>query len=115
MASRKSCQKLASCLTEPISDGSKMDPLLTKAEPISNAGSMSVTAYLRREIITAQQQPGKGEEHVREAILQTPRSVKEGGGDTSGASAEIPQQVLVQVLVKQLCPCRPCRSAQEQR
>lgn len=114
MASRKSCQKLASCLTEPISDSSKMDPLLTKAEPISNAGSMSVTAYLRREIIAAQQQPGKEEEHVREAILQTPRSVK-GGGDTPGANAEIPQQVLVQVLVKQLCPCRPCRSTQEQR
>lgn len=74
--SLKSCQKLTSW---SMSDGSKMDPQLTKAEPICSAGSTSVTTYLRREIIAAQQQLGEEQEHVREVILQTPRSVKKDG------------------------------------
>ena len=42
------CQKLPLCLIEPMPDGSKMDPPLAKAEPISDDGSASVIAYLRR-------------------------------------------------------------------
>ena len=33
---------------EPVPAGSKTDPLLAKAEPISDAGSISVITYLRK-------------------------------------------------------------------
>ena len=49
MASARRCQKLPLCPTEPMSAGSKTDPLLAKAEPISDGGSTSVITYLRRE------------------------------------------------------------------
>jgi len=48
VASVGSCEKLPSCLIKPVPAGSKMNPLLTKAKPISNGGSASVTTYLRR-------------------------------------------------------------------
>ena len=41
VASVRSCQKLPLCLMEPMSAGYKIDPLPTKAEPISNGGSAS--------------------------------------------------------------------------
>ena len=41
-------QKLLPCRTEPVSAGSKMDLLLAKAEPISDAGGASVITYLRK-------------------------------------------------------------------
>jgi len=43
------CEKTleAAPLLEPVPAGSKMDPLLAKAEPISDIGSTSVTIYLR--------------------------------------------------------------------
>ena len=42
MASVRSCEKLPPCLIKPVLDGSKMDPLLPKAKPISDGGSASV-------------------------------------------------------------------------
>ena len=42
-------RKLPLCLTEPMPAGSKADPLLAKAEPISDGGSASGITYLRRE------------------------------------------------------------------
>ena len=48
MASVRSCQKLPLCPTEPMPAGSKTDPPLAKAEPISDGGSASVITYLRR-------------------------------------------------------------------
>ena len=46
------CEKMLeaapSCQTEPVPAGSKMDPLLAKAEPISDGGSASGITYLRR-------------------------------------------------------------------
>ena len=45
VASVRSCQKLPPCLTEPMPAGSKTDPLLAKAEPISNGGSTSGITY----------------------------------------------------------------------
>jgi len=48
VASVRSCHKLPPCLTEPVADGSKMDPPLAKSKPISNSGSASVITYLRR-------------------------------------------------------------------
>ena len=48
MASVRRHQKLPPCQTETETAGSKTDPLLAKAEPISNVGSASVTTYLRK-------------------------------------------------------------------
>jgi len=48
VASVRSCWKLPSCLIEPMPAGPKMDPLLTKAETISDGGNASVITYLRR-------------------------------------------------------------------
>jgi len=48
VASVRSCQKLPLCLIKPVPAGSKRDPPLAKAEPISNSGSASVRTYLRR-------------------------------------------------------------------
>jgi len=48
VASVRRYQKLPLHLTEPMTAGSKMDPLLTKVEPISDSGSTSVIPYLRR-------------------------------------------------------------------
>jgi len=44
----RSCQKLHLCPTETTPDGSKTDPLLAKAKPISDSGSASEIMYLRR-------------------------------------------------------------------
>jgi len=41
VASVRRCQKLPPCLIEPMPAGSKTDPLLAKAEPISDGGSTS--------------------------------------------------------------------------
>jgi len=49
VASGRSCEKLPPCLIKPVPASSKMDPPLTKAKPISDGGSASVTTYLRRE------------------------------------------------------------------
>ena len=48
VASVRSCWKLAPCLMESMPAGSKTDPVLAKAKPISNGGSASVITYLRR-------------------------------------------------------------------
>lgn len=42
------CEKLPPCPTEPVSDSSKMNMLLAKAEPIGNGGNASVVKHLRR-------------------------------------------------------------------
>jgi len=48
VASVRSCKKLPACLIKPVLAGSKMDPLLAKAKPISDGGSTPVITYLRR-------------------------------------------------------------------
>jgi len=48
VASVGSHEKLPPCPIELAGTGSKADPLLVKAKPISNGGSTSVTTYLRR-------------------------------------------------------------------
>jgi len=47
VASVRSCKKLPPCLLKPALAGSKTDPSLVKAKPISNGGSTSVITYLR--------------------------------------------------------------------
>jgi len=49
VASVRSCEKLPPCLIMPVPAGSKTDPSLAKAEPISNGGSASGMTYFRRE------------------------------------------------------------------
>jgi len=48
MSSARSCEKLPPYLIKPVPAGSKTDPPLAKAKPISNGGSASVITYLRR-------------------------------------------------------------------
>jgi len=48
VSSVRSCEKLPPCLVEPVPAGSKTDPLLAKAKPISDGGSTSVITYLRK-------------------------------------------------------------------
>jgi len=48
VASVRGCQKPPPCLTEPGPAGSKTDPLLAKAKPISDGGRASVITCLRR-------------------------------------------------------------------
>jgi len=75
VASVRSCQKLPPCLIEPMSASSKMDPLLTEAEPINDSGSTSEIRYLRRGKNTQWDR----ERNVRETTLQTPRQEKKEG------------------------------------
>ena len=63
VASVRRCQKLPPCLIEPMPASSKTDPLLAKAEPISNSGSASGITYLR-----------KGKEVTGELQLQPERA-----------------------------------------
>lgn len=56
--------------------GSKSDPALAKAEPISDSGSASVIKYFRRE----KRNPAAEKWDVRETPIQTPRSVKKKWG-----------------------------------
>jgi len=44
----RSCEKLPPCPIKPVPAGSKMDPPLAKAKPISDGGSASVITDLRR-------------------------------------------------------------------
>ena len=48
VASVRSCQRISPCPIEPMPAGSKTDPPLAKAEPISNGGSVSGITDLRR-------------------------------------------------------------------
>ncbi|KAK4822884.1 hypothetical protein QYF61_021103 [Mycteria americana] len=87
---------------------SKMDPLLAKAEPISDSGSTSGLTYLRRGKTSAEQKLGKRtEKYVRETTLQTPRSVKKEGGGAPVTGAEIPLQPVVKTMVRQAVPLQP--------
>jgi len=48
VVSVRSCQKLPPCLIKPVPAGSKTDPPLAKAKPISDGGSASGITYLRK-------------------------------------------------------------------
>ena len=54
MASVRSYEK-GPCLIKPVPAGSKMDPLLAKAKPISDGGRASVITYLRNGKKTLQE------------------------------------------------------------
>ena len=48
VASVRRCQKLPPCSVDPVPASSKKDPSVAKAEPISDAASISLITYLRR-------------------------------------------------------------------
>ena len=48
VASVRRCEKLLPCLIKSVPAGSKMDPLLAKAKPISDGGRASEITYLRK-------------------------------------------------------------------
>jgi len=48
VASVRTCEKLPPCLIKPVAVGSKTDPLLAKAKPVSDGGSPSVITCLGR-------------------------------------------------------------------
>lgn len=54
VASERNCQKPPPCPSESMPGGSKMDVLLTKAEPISNYSNTSVMRYLRKKKVVEQ-------------------------------------------------------------
>ncbi|GAB0202559.1 junction-mediating and -regulatory protein-like [Grus japonensis] len=86
---------------------SKMDPLLAKAEPISDSGSASGLTELKREKKKKEQQLLQLErEDVRNNSADTQVSA---GGGAPGAGAEIPVQPVVKTMVKQAVPLQPWR------
>ncbi|PKU39468.1 protein pxr1-like [Limosa lapponica baueri] len=93
---------------EPTPASSKIDPLLTKAEPISDSGSASGITYLRWRKNAVQQQP---EREVRICERNSPADTKDSeegaGGGAPGVRAEIPLQPVVKTMVRQAVPLQP--------
>jgi len=99
------CQKLLQCWTKPVPAGSKMDPLLAKAESINDVGSTALI-YLRKSRRVAQQQLVEREEIICETNNSADTKVsKEGGGrGVPGTGAEISLQPVVKTMVTQVVP-----------
>ncbi|GAB0176471.1 hypothetical protein GRJ2_000112300 [Grus japonensis] len=89
--------------------GSKMDPLLAKAEPISDGGSTSGVTELRRG--KKHQEQLQTERGVRRCERNNPADTKvseEGGrGGAPGTKAEIPLQPIEKTMVRQAVPLQP--------
>ncbi|PKU45012.1 protein pxr1-like [Limosa lapponica baueri] len=74
--------------------GSRMDSLLTRAEPISDGGNASGVTCFRR-----------GKSSCATATAADTKVIEEGGGgDAPGTGAEIPLQAVVKTLVRQASP-----------
>jgi len=102
------CEKLPPYLIKPVPAGSKMDPLLAKAKPISNSGSTSVIKYLRRVKKTAGRS-GSQERGVRQCernnSADTKVSEEGGGGGARDTGAEsFPLQLVMKTVVRQAVP-----------
>ncbi|KAK4830926.1 hypothetical protein QYF61_014299 [Mycteria americana] len=93
VASVRRHQELPPHRTQQVPAGSKTDPPLAKAEPISNVHGISVIADLRRD---------------------TKVSEEGGRGGAPGAGAEIPLQPMEKTTVVQVTPCNPWRTTSEQ-
>jgi len=93
VASVRRCQKLPTCLIDPMLDSSKTDPLRAKAEPISKSGSTSVMIYLKKgEKIQLHNSSWKKGMRLYEKNnpANTKVSEKGGGRCAPGAAPEIP-------------------------
>lgn len=64
MASVRSCNKLSLCPTKPVLAGSRTDPLLTKAEPISHGGSAAGIMHLKEGKTAVKQQLAERNENM---------------------------------------------------
>ena len=88
-----------------------MDPLLAKAEPISDGGSASGITYLRRGGKNLHNTSSSQKRGVRICERNSPAATKVseegGGGGAPGARAEIPLQPLVKTMVRQAVPLQP--------
>ncbi|GAB0209984.1 acid sphingomyelinase-like phosphodiesterase 3b [Grus japonensis] len=90
--------------------GSKTDPPLAKAEPISDGGSASVITYLRRggENLLHNSSQKRGVRICeRNNSADTKVSEEGGGGGAPGTRAKIPLQPMVKTMVKQAVPLQP--------
>ncbi|GAB0181865.1 acid sphingomyelinase-like phosphodiesterase 3b [Grus japonensis] len=92
--------------------GSKMDPPLAKAEPISNGGNTSGLTALRRGKKSVQHkeqlQPERGVRRCeRNNFADTQVSAEGGAGGAPGAGAEIPLQPMEKTMVRQAVPLQP--------
>ncbi|GAB0186509.1 acid sphingomyelinase-like phosphodiesterase 3b [Grus japonensis] len=93
-------------------DGSKMDPPLAKAKPISSSGSASGITELRGgKIKKPAQQQLQLERGVRRCernnSADTKTSEEGGGGGAPGTGAEIPLQPMEKTMVRQAVPLKP--------
>ncbi|GAB0182867.1 hypothetical protein GRJ2_000752000 [Grus japonensis] len=91
--------------------GSKTDPPLAKAKPISNSGSTSGITELRREKKTCSNTSSSQKKGVkiceRNNSADTKVSEERGGGGAPGAGAEIPLQPVEKTMVRQAVALQP--------
>jgi len=85
--------------------GSRTDPPLAKAEPISDGGSTSGITYLRREKKLQQERGVRIRE--RNNFPDTKVSEEGGTGGAPGAGAEVPLQTMEKTMVRQAVPLQP--------
>ena len=107
MRSRK---KLPPCLVKPVPAGSRTDPALPKAKPVSDYGSASVITYLSRGTKNCDEMAV--ERGVRRCERNNSADTKvseEGGGEgTQDVGAEsFPLQLMMKTTVRQVVPLQP--------
>ncbi|KAJ7411755.1 hypothetical protein WISP_101120 [Willisornis vidua] len=87
-----------------------------KAKSISSGGSPFGITDLRRRCKRAAQQQAERGVRKHESSNSASTEFSEGGtGGAPGARVEVPLQPMVQIMVRQLCPCSPWRSMGEMR
>lgn len=97
------------CLMEPVPASHRLDLPPAKSEPISyGCSSSGVTDLTRGKNCNSNDSWKKKTEYVRETTLQKP-SKEKGVGATPGVGAEVPLQLVVKTMERQLCPCSPWR------
>ncbi|GAB0207745.1 AN1-type zinc finger protein 5-like [Grus japonensis] len=89
--------------------GSKTDPLLAKAEPISDGGSASVITYLRRRKKLLHNCSWMRGVRICERNNSADTKVSEDrrGGSAPHARAEIPLQPMEKTMERQAVPLQP--------
>ena len=105
----RSCQELPLFPTEPMPAGSKTDPPLAKAEPISDGGRASGITYLRqgKKLLCNSSRKRGVRISDRNNSADTKVSEEGGRGGAPGAGAEISLQPVVKTMVRQVVPLQP--------
>lgn len=99
MASARKFQKLPLCQTEPDPTGFEVVPLLAKAEPTSDVGSTSVTAYLMR--VEQKTKPAQ-----RQLKLERGARIRERSNSANSKTSEEGGENMLQAPDQRL-PCSP--------